>query len=153
VGIYGSRTWILFKGLSTKRTSSLLPEDPENLRKKLKRADEPERFLKPYIEAVKENFSAKTGRYTVYTSNRGNPIFRANVEYGKPGLMMAVYSRLTRKSGVPFRLENFVALRKFEEKTAEDFDLPDSVLVKEWLQRVFSFACCFESLPLSSVLG
>jgi hypothetical protein len=131
VSIYPPRTWILFKGLSAKRISSLLPEDPENLRKKLKKAEEPDRFLKPYIEAVKENFPANPGRYTAYTSNRGNPIFRANVEYGKPGLMMAVYSRLTRKSGVPFRLENFVTLRRFEEKTAEDFDLPDSILVKE----------------------
>ncbi len=131
MGIYRSRTWILFKGLSAKRISSLLPEDPENLRKKLKKAEEPDRFLKPYIEAVKENFPANSGRFTAYTSNRGNPIFRANVEYRKPGLMMAVYSRLTRKSGVPFRLENFVTLRRFEEKNAEDFDLPDSILVKE----------------------
>ena len=131
MGMYGSRTWILFKGLSAKRISSLLPEEPKNLRKKLKKAEDPDRFLRPYIEAVKENFPAITGGYTAYTSNRGHPIFRANVEYTKPGLMTVVYSRLARKSGVPFRLENFVTLRKFEEKTAEDFDLPDSVLVKE----------------------
>ena len=111
--------------------SSLLPEEPKNLRMKLKRAEDPDRFLRPYIEAVKENFPAKIGRYTAYTSNRRHLIFRANVEYPKPGLMTVVYSRLTRKSGVPFRLENFVTLRKFEEKTAEDFYLPDSVLVKE----------------------
>jgi len=131
VGIYRSRTWILFKGLSAKRISRLLPEEPKNLRKKLKRAENPGRFLKPYVEAVREHFPACTGRYTAYTSKRGNPTFRANVDYTKPGLMIAVYSRLSRKSGVPFRLENIVTLRKFEEKTAEDFDLPDSVLVKE----------------------
>ena len=131
MGIYRFRTWILFKGLSAKRISSLLPQEPKNLRYKLKNAEDPDRFLGPYIEAVKENFHAITGRYTAYTSNRGNPIFQANVDYRKQGLMTVVYSRLTRKSGVPFRLENFVTLRKFEEKTAEDFDLPDSVLVKE----------------------
>ena len=131
MGIYSSRTWILFKGLSSKRICKFLPEEPKNLRKKLKRAEDPDRFLKPYVEAVKEHFPAKTGRYTAYTSNRGNPVFRANVDYREPGLMIAVYSRLARKAGVPFRLENFVTLRRFEEKTAEDFDLPDSVLIKE----------------------
>ena len=130
MGVYRFRTWILFKGLSPKRISSLLPQEPKNLRTKLKKAEDPDRFLGPYIEAVKENFHA-IGWYTAYTSNRGNPIFRANVDYRKQGLMTVVYSRLARKSGVPFRLENFVTLRKFEEKTAEDFDLPDSVLVKE----------------------
>lgn len=131
MGIYRSRTWILFKGLSAKRISRLLPEEPKNLKTKLKRAEDPDRFLRPYIEAVREHFPAWTGRYTAYTSIRGDPTFRANVDYTKPGLMIAVYSRLSRKSGVPFRLENIVTLRKFEEKTAEDFDLPDSVLVKE----------------------
>ncbi len=131
MGIYRSRTWILFKGLSAKRISQFLPEEPRNLKKKLKRAEDPQRFLRPYIEAVKEHFPASTGRYTAYTSNRGNQIFRANVDYEKPGLMTVVYSRLSRKRGVPFRLENFVTLRKFKKKTAEDFDLPDSVLIKE----------------------
>ena len=131
MGIYRFRTWILFKGLSAKRISSLLPQEPKNLRDKLKKAEDPDRFLGPYIEAVKENFHAITSRYTAYTSNRGNPVFRANVNYRKPGLMTVVYSRLARRSGVPFKLENFVTLRGFDEKTAEDFDLPDSVLVKE----------------------
>jgi hypothetical protein len=131
VGIYRSRTWILFKGLSAKRVSSLLPEGPQNLRQKLKKTEDPEHFLKPYIKAVEKNFPTITGRYTAYTSNRGNTIFRANVDYAKPGLMTAIYSRLSEKSGVPFTLENFVTLRRFEEKTAEDFDLPESVLIKE----------------------
>lgn len=131
VGIYGYNTWILFKGLSAERISKFLPEEPEDLRKKLKRTEDPNRFLSPYVQAVKEHFPAITSRSIAYTSDRGNPVFRANVDYTKPGLMIAVYSRLTRKSGVPFRLENFVTLRKFEEKTAEDFALPDSVLIKE----------------------
>jgi hypothetical protein len=131
VGIYRSNTWILFKGLSAERISKLLPEEPENLRKKLKRVEDPNRFLSPYIEAVKEHFPAITGRYTAYTSNRGNQVFRANVDYKEPGLMIAVYSRLAKKAGVPFRLENFVTLRTFEEKTAKDFNLPDSILIKE----------------------
>ncbi|NIU81841.1 hypothetical protein GWN63_06350 [Candidatus Bathyarchaeota archaeon] len=101
------------------------------MRKKLKKVEDPDRFLKPYIEAVKDNFPARTGRYTAYTSNAGHPIFRANVKYSKPGLMTVVYSRLTRKSGVPFKLENFVPQRKFEERTAEDFALPDSIVVEE----------------------
>lgn len=131
MGIYQPRTWILFKGLSSKRISKFLPEEPKNLRNKLKRAEDPDSFLKPYIEAVREHFPASTGRYTAYTSNRGNTVFRANLYSTKPGLMIAVYSRLARESGVPFTLENFVTLRKFEEKTAEDFELPDSILIKE----------------------
>ncbi|MFQ6064696.1 MAG: hypothetical protein ACE5L6_04390 [Candidatus Bathyarchaeia archaeon] len=131
MGIYRFRTWILFKGLSEKRISGLLPHEPKNLANKLKKAEDPDRFLSPYIEAVKEHFPAITGRYTAYTSNRGSQVFRVNVDYRKPGLMTVVYSRLARKSGVPFKLESFVTLRRFDEKTAEDFDLPDSVLVKE----------------------
>ena len=121
----------MLKGLSEKRISDLLPDEPRNLVNKLKRAEDPDRFLSPYIEAVKENFPAIPSRYTAYTSNRGSQIFHAKVNYGKPGLMTVVYSRLARKSGVPFRLESFVTSRGFDEKTAEDFDLPDSVLVKE----------------------
>lgn len=131
MGLYRSRTWILFMGLSGKRISSFLPEEPETLKKKLKRAEDPDRFLKPYIKAVKSNFPTRTGRYTAYTSNRGDPIFCAKVEYPKQGLMTAVYSRLTRRSGVPFELKRFSTLRKFEGKTAEDFDLPQSVRIKE----------------------
>jgi len=131
VGIYRFRTWILFKGISEKRISGLLPHEPRNLANKLKKTEDPDRFLSPYIEAVKENFPAITGWYTAYTSNRGSQVFRANVDYRKPGLMTVVYSRLVRKSGVPFKLESFVTSRRFDEKTAKDFDLPDSVLVKE----------------------
>ena len=116
MGIYRFRTWILFKGLSAKRISSLLPQEPKNLRDKLKKAEDPDRFLGPYIEAVKENFHAIRSRYTAYTSNRGNPVFRANVNYRKPGLMTVVYSRLARRSGVPFKLENFVTLRRFDRE-------------------------------------
>ncbi|MFQ6064637.1 MAG: hypothetical protein ACE5L6_04095 [Candidatus Bathyarchaeia archaeon] len=98
---------------------------------KLKKAEDPHRFLSPYIEAVKENFPAIPSRYTAYTSNRGSQVFRANVDYKKEGLITVVYSRIARKSGVPFRLESFVTSRRFDGKSAEDFGLPDSVLVKE----------------------
>jgi hypothetical protein len=131
LGIYRFRTWILFKGLSEKRIAALLPDEPRNLAKKLKKAEDPDRFLCPYVEAVKEHFPAINGWFTAYTSNRGSQVFRANVDYKEPGLMTVVYSRLARKSGVPFKLESFVTSRRFDEKTAQDFDLPDSVLVKE----------------------
>lgn len=42
------------------------------MRRKLKKAEDADRFLMPYVKAVKENFPAKTGRYTAYTSNRGD---------------------------------------------------------------------------------
>lgn len=131
MGVYHSRTWILFEGLSAKRISSLLPQEPKNLKKKLKKAEDSDRFLKPYIQAVKKNFPAKTGKYTAYTSQRGGPIFCAKVKYPKPGLMTAVYSRRSRKSGKPFKLKQFFTLRKYEGKSAEDFDLPQSVIIKE----------------------
>lgn len=128
---YRSRTWILFEGLSAQRISSLLPEEPEDLKQKLKTSEEPNVFLEPYINAVEENFPTNSGKYTAYTSKRGDPIFCAKVKYPQQGLMTAVYSRQPEKTGQPFKLKRIFTTRKFEEKTAEDFGLPQSITVKE----------------------
>ncbi|MFW6116976.1 MAG: hypothetical protein ACOC6G_00140 [Thermoproteota archaeon] len=97
----------------------------------MKKSEDPQKFLAPYITAVKKNFPTKRGKYTAYTSKQGGPIFCAKVEYPHQGLMTAVYSRGDGKSGQPFRLKKLFTTRKFEGKTAEDFGLPQSFTVEE----------------------
>ncbi|MFW6111243.1 MAG: hypothetical protein ACOC6H_04325 [Thermoproteota archaeon] len=131
MGVYHSRAWIMFEGLSTKRISTLLPKEPENLKQKLKKSEDPKTFLQPYITAIKENFPTNGGKYTAYTSKQGGPIFCAKVKYPKQGLMTVVYSRGPGKTGEPFLLKEVFTTRKYENKTAEDFELPKSITIQE----------------------